>query len=123
MSANPYDFFFFSHPTLSTTTKTTTSESSKAETEMDMELIGLQMDQYMLANEKIINGMGKEQLITQTDQSMLENGKTTNFTAKGLNTLLMDRYLGRECGQIISMLEKDNYNHEYYSFVVYFEFG
>ena len=66
-------------------TETTTSESTKMETDMDREHIDL-----------------------HTGQSMLENGKTTRDKAKGLNTLLKDKYSGREFGLNISMLEKDN---------------
>ena len=90
---------------LSTMEETTTSESSKMETDMDTELIGGQMEGSMLENEKIVNGMDKEHFIIQTAESMLENLLTATFTAKGLNTLLTDRYPGRECGQTISMLQ------------------
>ena len=102
-----------SYPTLSTRKETTTSESSKMETNMDRELIGGQMAGSMLENGKMIKGMDKEQYILLMNQSMLENGRMARDTAKGLNTLLTDRYPRRECGQTINMLEKDNYNHKY----------
>ena len=70
---------------ISTRAETTTSESSKIEKDMDRELIHL-----------------------QTGQSMLENMKMTRETAKGLNTLLTDRYLKKEYGQTVNMFEKDN---------------
>ena len=82
------------------------------ETDMDRELIGEQMAGSMSENQKMIIGMDKEHYILQTAQSMLENGKTTTITAKGLNTLLTDRYPGKECGQTMSMLEKDNFNYK-----------
>ena len=66
-----------SYPTLSSELETTTSESSKMDTDMDRELFEM-----------------------QTGQSMLENIKMTIETAKGLNTLLTDRYPERECGHV-----------------------
>ena len=61
-----------------------------------------------LESTKIAERMDREHIDMQKGQSMLENGKTASITAKALNTLLTDRYPGREFGQTISMLEKDN---------------
>ena len=49
-----------SYPTLFTRTDTTTSESSKMETDMDRELIGMQMAGSMLENTKTVKGLDRE---------------------------------------------------------------